>query len=347
MKNIILCTIGFFMYVTPIFAADTIDIEVMKIKKSSIARNIDKVGVAEAYLESVISTANEGTIENLYYDEGQRVQKGKIIAKIGTSDFNLLLKTAQANVNQQQLSMKFLSKTYERQKKLFEKNIISLAEFEKIENQYEAQKINLQLAVLNYQQAQNNYKDSIIKAPFNGIFKKKNVELNEFVRKGDVIYILIQDNILKVNFAVNEKELSVFGINKRVEIFFDTHINKKYVGNIKKISSTANVSTKNFTVETSIKNPQYIIRPGVTARIKTNEAAKEKFFIPLSAIIETSRGRVVYIHNNGTSKEVKVVTGEVIGDKIEVRNGLVEGNELIVKGQQFLNAGDSVNIVQP
>ena len=231
-------------------------------------------------------------------------------------------------------------------KKLFEKNVISLSEFEKIENQYEAQKINLQLAVLNYNQAQNNYNDSIIKAPFNGIFKKKNVELNEFARKGDIIYVLIQDNVLKVNFAVNEKELLLFGINKRVEIFFDTHINKKYVGNIKKISSTANVSTKNFTVETHIKNPRYAIRPGVTARIRANETAKEKFFIPLSAIIETSSGRVVYIYDNGTSKEVKVVTGEVIGDKIEIKKGLVGGDELIVKGQQFLNAGDSVNIVQ-
>ena len=121
MKNLSICIMGVFIYGMPIFAADTVDIEVMKVKKSFIAKSIDKVGVSEAYLENSISTSNEGKIENLYYDEGERVQKGKIIAKIGTSDFDLLLKTAQANVQQQELSMKFLSKTYERQKKTLRK----------------------------------------------------------------------------------------------------------------------------------------------------------------------------------------------------------------------------------
>ena len=337
--------IALFVLAIPLLLAQEItNVETLEIRASKVEKIISKVGTVTPFREVIISALNEGLVEKLSYEEGQKVNKGKSLAHIGASDYKLNLDEVQNSLRQQQVNFNYNKKNYTRQKTFFEKGIINQAQFEQIESQYNLSQIAVSAARIRVQRARRSYNYSTLPAPISGVIDKKFIEIGEFARKGDRIYSLMEEDKLKVEFVINESELEDFSIQQQAKLKFDALPNQEYTGAITKISSSANTQTKTFQVEISLNNPENKIRPGITARISMNiSKAGNNILIPLAAIVEGTKGKIVYLDKDGRAKEVGIIVEENIGSQALVTQGLSIGDKLIVKGHQFLNDGVAIN----
>ena len=344
MKKYILSTLIFILFAPFLLAQKAVDVKSIVIKATSIEKMISKVGTAFSFRSVLVATSSEGLVEKLFFDEGQTVNKGQILAHVGEIDNKLLLQEAQNNLKKQRTNLAYNKKDYTRQANFYKKKIINLSQFELVKNQYQLSQISKDFATIQLQKAKINYGRATIKAPIAGIIDQKFFEVGEFARKGDQVYRVIQNDILKIKFAINESELLDFPLGQKAKISFDALARQEYRGVIKRISPSANIQTKTFQVEIEISNSNNEIRAGITSRVELKITKPGKhILIPLAAIVEGSKGKIVYLNKNSKAQEVLITTGENIGNKIVVKTGLNIADKLVIQGQQFLNNNEAIN----
>jgi RND family efflux transporter MFP subunit len=346
MKKYIWCVLLLSLFLSPALLAQNraTDVRSIALTTSKVEKKISKVGTVFPLQEVVISSLNEGLVEKLLLEEGQRVKKGQILAHVGAVDNKISLDEARVSLNQQKSSLEYSKKNYTRQNNLYKKGIINLSQFEQIESRHKQNELTERSARLKVKRARLNYDRSIIKSPIDGVIDQKFFEVGEFARKGDSVYKIIRSDKLKIEFAINENEIKDFSKGQAAKIYLDALEGQEYSGVVGKISPSANIQNKTFQVEVELENQKGEIRPGITARIELQIAKEgERILIPLSAIVEGTKGRLVYLNENGVAKEVLISTEENIDDKVVVQKGLKVGDRLIVQGQQFLNNNDKVN----
>lgn len=346
MKKKIKCilVLGLFLS-SPLLAQKKVtDVRSITLTTSKIEKKISKVGTVFPLQSVIIANLNEGLVEKLFLEAGQVVKKEQIMAHIGAIDSKLSLNEARNKLNQQKINLEYSKKNYTRQTNFYKKDIINLAQFEQIESQYKLSQLAEKSARLQVKKTRINYNRTIIKAPISGVIDEKFFEVGEFAKKGSGIYRIISNDKLIIKFAINENELQNFVLEQKAKISFDALVGQEYTGTIQKISPSANIQTKTFQVEIELANKQNQIRPGITARIELQIVKQGKhILIPLSTIVEGSKGKLVYLNNNGIAQEMLIQIGENIDDKVVVKTGLKIGDQLIIQGQQFLNNKDKIN----
>ena len=344
MKKYISVLVLSILIITTILAQNKpTDVRSITISASKVNKTISKVGTVFSLKTIIVASFNRGLVEKTFLETGQAVKKGQILTHIGAIDSKLSLKEAKNFLAQQTTNLVYTKKNWIRQSEFYKKGIINLAQFEQVQNQYQLAQIAEKSANLQVRRAKINYNRSIIKAPISGIIDEKFFEVGEFVGSGEQVYRIIQNDKLQIEFAINENELQSFQIGQKGIIYFDA-VAGKYQGVVQKISPSANPQTKTFQVEIVLNNKEKKIHPGITARIELNITKDgEHILIPLAAIIESTKGRLVFLNENKKAKEVFVSTGENFGNNVLVKSGLEIGDKLIIQGQQFLNNNDKIN----
>lgn len=344
MKNYICALVFSFVIITPLLAQDKpTDVRSVAVATSEVHKPTSRVGTVFALKTVVLASFSGGLVEKIFLEEGNTVKKGQVLAHIGTIDSKLSLAEAKNFLAHQKTNLLYEQKNWTRQAEFYKKGIINLAQFERTENQYKLTQIAEKSASLKVRKAKINYDRSIIKTPISGIIDEKFFEVGEFASPGNKVYKVIRDDKLQIEFSINENELQSFQVGQKGTIYFDA-VAGKYQGVIQKISPSANARTKTFQVKIVLDNKEKKIRPGITARIELNIIkAGKHILIPLAAIIESSRGRLVFLREGEKAKEVLIGTEENIGSKVLVKSGLKVGDRLIVQGQQFLNNNDKIN----
>jgi RND family efflux transporter MFP subunit len=120
-----------------------------------------------------------------------------------------------------------------------------------------------------------------------------------------------------------------------------------FTGTIKEISPAADLRTGLFGLQVLIQNPDGVIKPGMFAEADLVKASKNNaLYIPSAAVLSKNGESYVYIVVDGKAIYREVTTG-IVGDGIvEIINGVKEGEEVIVRGQHYLNDGETVRVVR-
>ena len=288
--------------------------------------------------------------------------------------------TAKQHVSLKQLALQTkMAKTdydhalseYKVQKNLFEKKMASTTSFDSYKTNLAMKRLALQQSELVYQQGQvkdsahlNNYRNrmlihqanlkladlelekSKIKAPFSGIVKQKMVQLGGFIQKGkDLLEVMDISNVM-VRVNIPEQEMKFAALGKEVAVRLDAALGEKFAGRIKTLGLEADLKCRCFPAEIEIKNKEQKLLPGMMARVEMlAKSGQNQVIIPRHAVLERQRGSVVFVVNNGQAVQRSVKTGEMIGENIQILNGLTFGDLLIVVGQDLLTNDEFVKVV--
>jgi HlyD family secretion protein len=87
-----------------------------------------------------------GIIDELYVEPGEHIVKGKVLAKVKIIPDMVNLNSAESRVKQAEIQLEDARINFERQKELFEKEVISKSEFQKAETAFSSSKQELQSA---------------------------------------------------------------------------------------------------------------------------------------------------------------------------------------------------------
>lgn len=297
-------------------------------------------GTVQASEESTVSFSVPGTITKIYVEEGQRVAKGQIIAKIKSESLINSRNIAQAELEEAR-------DAYQRLKKLHDAD--ALPDIKWVEIQSKLKQAENAAAL-----ADRAVTDASIHAPIAGYVSQKFASDGQTVIPAEPIVKIVNLNSLQVAIPVPENEISSFGPNTTATVKFDIDGKPEINGKIGNKSVVADPLTRSYTVKFDIESSDGRILPGMigdvfvaglnndTSAVKTSEVT-----LPSQAVLLSSdNNQFVWTVKNGKALRKNVVADELSTNGVTVRSGLVPGDSVIVAGMQKVSTGTEVAAVK-
>jgi RND family efflux transporter MFP subunit len=267
-------------------------------------------------------------------DEGSYVRRGQTLAIIKTDVLNIDLETAQA-------AYQNAMRDKQRYENAFQTGGVT-------QQQLDQAKLALENAQARVSQARIRVSDANIKSSINGIVNKRYIEPGAVVSPGTQLFELVDVSRLKLAITVNETQVANLKVGDKVDVKASVFPDKNYGGTITFIAPKADASL-NFPIEIEIaSNPANQLKAGMygTAVFSFGNTAPV-VTIPRSAFVgSVSTNQVFVVENGATAKLRNVISGRVLGDKVEILQGLNEGESIIISGQINLADGSKISPIK-
>jgi len=295
----------------------------------------------EAGEKALLSFRVSGRLIELPIEEGMRVEKGQLIARLDPEDFQIAIDEAQANFVK-------ASSDYRRYQQLYEKNAIPLAELELRRSQRDVTKARLD-------EANRNLGYTYLRAPFDGNIGRRYVE--NFMDVSSQESIVDLNDVTSVEIIVEVAENLIKGLEAgwTVELFalFDAVPDKRYPLTVKEVASRADPATQTFRVTLTMPQPgEFMLLPGMTAEVRAVVTATggveevERITIPAIAVMGDADGNgYVWVvePETMTVRKQPVTAGPVTGTTdIVIHDGLKTGEVIVIAGVTQLQDGMEV-----
>lgn len=209
--------------------------------------------------------------------------------------------------------------------------------------------LNLANAKARLDQANISYGDATIRATINGIVNKKHIEPGSVVSPGTALFDLVNVSKLKLKVTVTENQIAALKVGSPVTVKASVYPDKTFSGKITFIAPMADASL-NFPIEIEIaNNTNNDLKAGMYGTAHFEATAQQKTalkVIPRVAFIGSVSNNEVFVVKNNIATLTKIVSGRIFGDKVEVLEGLNEGDTVVTGGQINLTDGASVSIIK-
>ena len=241
---------------------NSIEVDTAKANEITIVETVSATGKIQPEIEVKISSQVSGEIIDLPIKEGQIVKKGDLLVRINpdlyTSGLNRSISNysgTKSGLNQADASFKEAQASYQRNKTLYEKGIISKSEWERAIASFEVAKANKQTAYFNVQSASASVKEAkdnlgrtTIYSPNDGTISKLSVELGERIlgtqqMAGTELLRVANLNNMEVEVDVNENDIVKINIGDETKIQVDAYLKKEFKGVVTSISNSASSAT--------------------------------------------------------------------------------------------------------
>lgn len=342
-------------------SGDFKEVEVSRIKPIDITETVAATGKIQPEIEVALSSEVSGEIIELPVKEGQTVAKGDLLVKINPDLIQAAVSQSQAGLQnvraqyaQAQANEKNAKLNYERNKTLFEKGVISKAEWDKSVADYDMAQANAKAAYYNVQSASANLKQSVdnlarttIYAPMSGTISKLSVELGERVvgtaqMAGTEIVRVANLQNMEVEVDVNENDIVKVAVGDSTIVEVDAYLKREFQGIVTEIANSAESTltadqVTNFKVKVRILPESYKdltegkpesyspFRPGMTATVDiiTNKK-KNVIGVPISAVViktDTTDSKKPYLTDQTSAATAEKFEAVYIkeGDKAKLR----------------------------
>lgn len=316
-----------------------VNVEVVPITPTDFTTYIRLAGEVEAMNDVVVSAEESGVIERFYVEKGELVKKGAPIAKIND-------RVLRAQVEEAAAAARLAAERYERQRRLWEEEKIG-SEIAYLEAKYQAE---LQAARLANLEARLDR--TVLATPISGVFDERYVDAGEMVSPGTPVGRVVEVDRLKVTGGVPERFAATVQPGDSARVSFDVFPDKEFVGMIGYVGSAVDTRNRTFPIEVVMENPGRVIKPQMVANVEiANRRLRDVVVVPQSALTRTEDGYRVFVavERDGdlVAETRPVELGPSYANRAAVLAGLSEGDRLIVRGQQLVEAGDHVRIVDP
>ncbi len=317
-------------------------VKVSKINASPPRGNIEYVGVLTANRKVRVASENGGTIEQLFFDKGDNVKQGQVLAEISTSSIQLEVRMGNAALEEAKAASPEAENNYKRIKDLYKIRAVSDSKFDSAKRSAEMSRANVQKAEAALALAEDRLRKSRLRSPCSGIIAFREVEEGEVIPPGTTITQVIDLRRLKIKASVNEKDIRLLKKNREFAFTVDAIPDETFSCQLSFLSPTADPVTRSFPVEFLVRSYDQHMADGMTARVKLPVSKEKKSIKVPSAWLSEENGKIgVYVVRDGKAIFRQVTLGAYYDQRVEVLFGLND-DELVITTPAGLNSGDPV-----
>lgn len=292
-----------------------------------------------------------GYITGIFFGDGQRVRKGQKLYTIDQQQYQAGYEQAVANLNVSKANLAKAQQDADRYEELQKKDAVARQTVEHAQADLQAAKMQLEAARANVANVQTNLKYATIYAPFDGTIGISQVKPGTAVSPGQTILNTISsDDPLAVDFAADQKEIGRFvrlqqkgraAADSTFTLLLPDQSIYPDPGYISLIDRAVDPQTGTIKIRIVFPNKKGLLKAGmsVNVRVRNNNAAPS-ILIPAKAITEQMGEYFVFVVGDSSKvTQRKISRGAPINDKIIVKDGLQEGEKIVVEGVQKLKEG--------
>lgn len=249
------------------------------VSRSDISNSVTATGTIEPVTEVEVGTQVSGIIDKIYVDYNSVVKEGQLIAEMDKVTLESELASAQATYDGNLAEYEYQKKNFERNKGLYEQNLISEQEYDDSEYNYLKAKSALDSSKAALAKAQRNLSYAIITSPIDGIVISRDVEEGQTVASGfetPTLFNIAADlTQMQVVADVDEADIGGVAEGQRVNFTVDAYPNDVFGGRVTQIrlgstnssSETTDESVVTYEVVISAPNPDLKLKPRLTANV--------------------------------------------------------------------------------
>lgn len=323
---------GIYLLVTRAWSAVSVEAVTASVVTEGQAGTIlSATGYVEADTKADLSPKITSKIVALYVEEGDRVKKGQVLARLDKVDLDAQLADAKAAwVN--------ASAELARQRSLLRSGLTPQSSVDAAVAAEASSRAKVQ-----YVEAQEDYAE--IRAPFSGRVIAKRAHVGEAVSpygspgqgstNGGAIVTLVDFSTLYVGADINESNLGRLRLKQPAEIVLDAYPDHAYHGSLHQIIPTADRAKGTVKVKVAIDDKDDNILPDMSARVNFTEKAtagapaRSHVLVPKSALAESEGKPGVYLIAGNRARFRPVKAGKENQGQVEILEGLQGGEKLV------------------
>ncbi len=308
-----------------------------------------------------VSPRVNGRIESIAVRLGDRVSKGQVIAKMDDRDVREQVKQAEASLElsratarQREFDKVASQTTLDRQKSLYERQLQTKQTLEDAEARFNASMAQVDVAKAQVMQTQARLDElkvtlgnTIIRSPVDGFVARRTLDPGAFAGANTPMVAVVDIRSVRLIANLVEKDFRRVtpGVEAMVEV--DAFPGESFGGNVSRVSPIFDSATRTAGLEIEIPNPGYRLKPGMYARVRlTVDRRPDALTVPRNAVVDSEGKRGVFLVDDGNVARFNVVrTGLQDGEKVEILEGLNDGQWVITTGAIALRSGDRVQLV--
>ena len=315
--------------------AKAMNVKISPVEKEIFQHFIQVQGIVESDNNIMVAPQSSGLVEEIYVNVGDKVTRGQLLAELDGS----ILESSIAEVES---GLRLAETIFERQQRLWDKNIGSEIEYLQAKNNKES--MEKRLETLDEQ-----YKITKIFAPLSGTIDEVLIKEGEMAAAGLGAIRVVQLSNLKIIVDLSEIYIS------RIEKDNLVHVNLPVTGRefdlrVNAVSQVIDPNNRTFQIEMKIPRSEAGIKPNMLAVLMINDYTnQEALMAPLNIVQETGTEKFIFVaeQNNGEwiARRRSVETGKSYNDRTEVLSGLQEGEHVVTFGYQNLSDGQSLAVI--
>lgn len=365
--------------------AEAHEVVTERVTTTPLVRTVTVSGTLAAEEEVMLSLKVTGRLEELRVDLGSPVKRGEVVARLNPTDFELRRQQAQAalqqararlglslegdddtvDINQTSLVRQARAALQEaraqrdRMATFVERGISAKAELDTAEatlqiadgrHQDALEEVRNRQAVLAERRsalalATQQLEDTILLSPIDGVVRERMAVAGEFRAAGTPVVTVVRQDPLRLQLGVPERSAGEIRRGQLVRVTVEG-MPGTHEGRVVRLSPSIAEGTRTLAIEASLPNPDARLRPGTFARADIVVSEASALVVPQSAVIVFAGVEKVLTVENGTARERRIQTGAKTGDRVEVLDGLAEGDVVVVTAGNVAD-GDPVTVAAP
>ena len=319
-------------------------VESAKVEIMKLTDDTQAVGSLKSRQGVTLRPEVSGRITQLNFKDGERVKKGQLLVQ-----FDDQLQVAQVKQSQAELSIAMAN--HKRNQELVAQNFIS-------KRSVDESAANLEVAQAKLSLSQATASRLKIIAPFDGMTGIRTVNVGDYLKDGGDIVNIEDIAAVFVDFRLPERFQTKVKKGQKAQVDMDALPGRKFTAVIQAIDPMLDANGRSVGIRACIDNRQNQLRPGMFARVNAVFSERDKAIVVPEEAIVPQGGKQFVIKlldgaDKGTDKETKITqrvevkVGIRKPGKVEILEGLVEGDEVITAGQQRVQKdGTAVKVVE-
>ncbi len=301
------------------------------VAEQALPITVEALGTGRANESITIVTQDSDVIADLWFDDGDKVTQGQVLAQLNNSQ-------EIARVNEVSTNLAEAKRQLERINNLASSNVASKQLLD--EQAARVKALEAQLSVVKA-----NLAEKQIVAPFSGVLGLRQVSQGAFVRAGEVLTTLDDLSAIKVDFALPEKHLASLQLGQTVFASTAAFPDQAFTGTITGIDSRVDPVTRSINVRTRITNDAGQLRPGMLLKVTLQKQVLQTLVIDEKALVPDEDKQFVFVVKDGKAVKTEVNIGVRRPGKVQIVSGLATGDEVVTQGTLRIRNGSAVNVL--
>ena len=317
-------------------------------------------GYVVARRKAAVASKGTGRLVFLGVEEGDKVRKGQVIARLEDADVVAARDRARENLRLAEADLYDARKNLDRMRILLKQEAIAPVEVDVADARYKRVVASIESAKYGVREADVAVDNTRIIAPFDGTVLKKNADIGEIVAplagavssKAAVVTIADMSS-LEVDADVSEANITRVSAQQNCEITLDAYPQHRYPGYVSNIVPTADRAKATVMVKIRFKQYDQRVLPEMGAKItflaagsSVDATEKAILTVPAAAVATRDGRQIVFQIKDDQAVEIPVTTGRKVGSSIEITGGLKDGDKVISKADDKIKTGTKVTLAK-
>lgn len=301
---------------------------------------LSAIGTLKAVNGVDLSGEVEGKVKAIHFQSGQSVYEGELLLEIDDE-------VEQANLKSLEARLKLARLNYQRDEKLIQKKLTS-------QEQIDRSRAELDEVVALVEQTKAVIAKKKIRAPFAGKVGIREVNLGQYLSKGDTLTNLQAMASLYLDFSLPELEFTKVFVGQSLRFTVDAYPGQEFSARVIALNAKVDDTTRNIRVRAEFDNFNALLVPGMFAVVQLLlRDAEEVISVPKTAVTYSLYGETIYRVDTADTDQndkvmavqrVSVTTGAVRGQRVAVTSGIAAGDLVVTDGQIKLKNGTQIQL---